>query len=483
MKLNKSQTEASDAIVNWLGNSTDPLFFLNGRAGTGKTFLVSQIARELGANPVVVLAPTHKALGVLREKFHDAEITALEIKEAKHGITPGVVYLATHSSFLGISPMITEEQDEELKFGKNREGTSSHFARIPGVTVIMDEASMLSIGAHDMLLEWATARDGKVLFVGDTGQLPPVKAKPAPLADIYPNYELKEIVRQAKGSSIIDISGGIRDGQYMAELTDKAGDDFNIWEGDGGRKPFIEDFLNTIVPPTADTPEASMSVYVAYRNVVVDYVNNAACEKAYGHGSDIFEVGERVISQEGITIWNKLERREESFAHTSEPLEVKAFGEDKVPVWCSTIGEDLYANPITLRSLTTGMTFTAHYLNPGDRDAKAGLYMKELEARKDKANKLQAEYKKLRDARSNQAESVNTSRKRAWAEFFQWKDRTMAKITHPFAITSHKSQGSTYNRVFVDMRDIAATAGEDGLGAKSLYVSITRAATRVDLLV
>ena len=485
MVLNESQTEASSLISNW-GATGDKTFFLNGRAGTGKTFLVSEIARGLiTGGYVVVLAPTHKALGVLRQKLSDAGVPTLEIKDAKTGPRKNVVYLATHSSFLGISPMITEEQDIELKFGKNRDGTSSRFKDLRPVTVIMDESSMLSRGGHRLLNEWADSANGKVLFVGDTGQLPPVKAKPAPLEKITSRFELTQIVRQAEGSSIVTLAGDIRSGKSLENMHE-AGADVKVWN-DAERKPFVDAFLETLVLPTSDVGDTAMSVYVAYRNVVVNRVNKLACQRAYGHGSDVFKVGERVISQEGISLWDSHLRREVSFAHTSEPLEVVNWGEEKVQIFCEEIGEDIYANPITLKSIAPGVSgelkFTAYYLSPTERNDPNGLYTRELNARSKKAMEIQKKYGALKKIGDKREYSVNTERKSAWVRFFVWKDRTMAKITHPFAITSHKSQGSTYKRAWVDARDILSAPGGEVQSRKSLYVAVTRASEQVDIFI
>ena len=53
---------------------------------------------------------------------------------------------------------------------------------------------------------------------------------------------------------------------------------------------------------------------------------------------------------------------------------------------------------------------------------------------------------------------------------FDLKDRAVISFRHPFALTSHKSQGSTYRKVFVDAQDIERFEN----GAQSLYVAVTR---------
>ena len=52
--------------------------------------------------------------------------------------------------------------------------------------------------------------------------------------------------------------------------------------------------------------------------------------------------------------------------------------------------------------------------------------------------------------------------------FFELKARTVLNFAHPFAITSHKSQGSTYRRTFIAAMELAE------FSKRSLYVAATR---------
>jgi len=489
MLLNTSQNEARSQIQNFL--SGDPAevgrgFFLNGRAGTGKTFLTAELAKEaVSRGAVVVLAPTHKALGVLRSKLRAAGISIDEIKNADGGPTRGVVYLATHSSFLGIAPEITEDQDEELKFIKSRRGTSRHFEYCGGYTVFMDEASMLSKGAFRMIREQCEADRARVIFIGDTGQLPPVKAQPAPLERMVNQYELREIVRQAAGSEIVALAGEIREGVEI-HWADRTAGDVRVWAAHGATKKFREAFLTTLVRPTREVLDENMSVYVAYRNKVVDEMNEMACQTVYGHGAELFEPGERVISKGGIDVWDPVSRRVVILAHTSESLEVLSFSTERYPVSCTVTGTVFEAHKITLAGFGTGAAgtakFNAYYLPEHEWSSESHPYRRELTARVADAQKIQKRYDQAKaDKNWSLYNSINTSRKEAWKLFFNWQQRTLVSITHPFAITSHKSQGSTYRQAWVDRADIASAPG--GAGDKSLYVAVTRASEKVEILV
>ena len=68
--LTADQQEAADAFAAWLKQPVDGTpFVLSGFAGSGKTFLSMRLLRQVEASGLcwTVVAPTHKAVGVLRQ--------------------------------------------------------------------------------------------------------------------------------------------------------------------------------------------------------------------------------------------------------------------------------------------------------------------------------------------------------------------------------------------------------------------------------
>ena len=70
--------------------------------------------------------------------------------------------------------------------------------------------------------------------------------------------------------------------------------------------------------------------------------------------------------------------------------------------------------------------------------------------------------------------------KKDWSKYFQLK-KTWLDLRAPYASTVHKSQGSEYETVFIDVYDIRKCKGKIAL-ARLLYVAITRATKTVYLL-
>ena len=104
-----------------------------------------------------------------------------------------------------------------------------------------------------------------------------------------------------------------------------------------------------------------------------------------------------------------------------------------------------------------------YYLSPEDRAREDHPYNLELKHRLERALSLQEDYRSGR-----RMGDTDKKRREAWKSYFEWRDATLISFTHPFAITSHKSQGSTYREVFADVTDLASHSPQ------GLYVAVTR---------
>ena len=72
--LTAGQAAAAEAFATWLAAPWDGTpFVLSGYAGTGKTFLCRQLLQQVERSGLcwTVVAPTHKAVGVLRQQLAD----------------------------------------------------------------------------------------------------------------------------------------------------------------------------------------------------------------------------------------------------------------------------------------------------------------------------------------------------------------------------------------------------------------------------
>lgn len=190
--LTDDQAEAAALIEEWYFHLNTQIFVLCGYAGTGKTFLVDHVVREMGLVPgssAVFVAPTGKAASVL--------------------IRSGTPASTVHSL------IYTREEDVEIN--EDGEIVSEQFLRfvlkssLPKEIklIVVDETSMVS----DDLLRDLLSFGVKCLFCGDPAQLPPVYGSNSLMAN--PVITLKQIVRQEKDDPIVQMSEAVRAGRFL----------------------------------------------------------------------------------------------------------------------------------------------------------------------------------------------------------------------------------------------------------------------------
>lgn len=187
------------------GNEPDQLFILKGYAGTGKTSLVSALVKVMPrfGQTCVLLAPTGRA----------AKVLASYSGQQAHTIHRRIYFMNTVS-------------DGRLRFVLQRN-------LYKNAVFIVDEASMINdaygqgadLFAGSRLLDdlFSYVKAGtncKMIFVGDTAQLPPVGLSESPALD--PEYlaagfhlriesrELTDVVRQAEDSGILSNATHLR---------------------------------------------------------------------------------------------------------------------------------------------------------------------------------------------------------------------------------------------------------------------------------
>ncbi|TYP71537.1 ATP-dependent DNA helicase [Aquimarina intermedia] len=180
-----------------LTGTKDALFLLKGYAGTGKTTLIGTVVKNLWKAKLnaVLLAPTGRAAKVISNySGRQAQTIHRNIYYPKKTGSGGLAF--------------------QLKQNKSR-----------NTVFIVDEASMISDTAtdsklfengsllDDLMLYVYSGHNCKILFIGDTAQLPPVKLEVSPALDPdtlslgfnkeVTQIELDEVVRQAEDSGIL----------------------------------------------------------------------------------------------------------------------------------------------------------------------------------------------------------------------------------------------------------------------------------------
>jgi exodeoxyribonuclease-5 len=354
---------------------------------------------------------------------------AVQVLSEELGGAP--VQMQTLHSFLGLRLQPTEDGEYELV----AEETQDYAAGV----VIVDEASM--IGRE----EWAHIEDSPFwlqwLFVGDPAQLPPVNEDPSPALDV-PGPTLETIHRQAADNPILELATRIRTGD-----NGRFGSTFEDGKGVAithNRDEFLDSVLRAF-DTDAFAEDATHARVLAYRNKTVRRYNREIRAARYGADADRFVEGEWLVATE--TWYHEGAAR----LTNSEEVRVKkatvdTFEADDQSEWKTW--------KLKVRTPGRGLTRTAYVLHEDEFDR----YEDRLERRRDTA----------KDDGSK------------WDRYYELRER-FARVDYAYASTVHKAQGSTFNTVFVDRRDLQACRGEERQAL--LYVAVTRPARRLALLV
>ena len=423
MPLTEHQQEAYDEVYERLAEG-ETYTGLRGYAGTGKTFLVSRLIEQLVEEDctVSVCAPTHKAVQVLSQELGDAP-----------------VQLQTLHSFLGLR-LKPDEDGGDLRVPEMEERD------FPEGVVIVDEASM--IGREEwQYIELAAQRDlmeqqgVQWLFVGDPAQLPPVNEDPSPALEV-PGPMLEEIHRQAADNPILDLATQIRRGEarrFQSQYENGQGVAITH-----NREGFLDSVLRTFDTEAFDD-NAMYARLLAYRNRTVRRYNREIRTARYGEESPRFEPGEWLVARE---TWY---HDGETVLLNSEEVRVKkatvdTFEADDLSEW--TVWT------LTLRKPGQGMARTAMVLHEDEFDRYENALEKRRMAAKEDPRK--------------------------WERFYDLRER-FARVDYAYATTTHRAQGSTFDTVFVDRRDLQACRGDERNAL--LYVAVTRPSRRLAVLV
>ena len=219
--LSPGQAGAVDQIMTWVRDSNSRVFVLGGYAGTGKTTVMKWIVEQAGLQ-VHCCAPTGKAVSVLKSKlpegssvstihsfvYRPIEVTLHQVENAE-AVAEDLVKLAKKDPTLKDEAVFATYRAQEL--ARILEAGSAEFTEKewnddgPVPLVVVDESSMVDEEMEALILRNA----GKVLFVGDPGQLPPVNGR-----NIFERNRadavLDQIHRQAAESRILRFATAVR---------------------------------------------------------------------------------------------------------------------------------------------------------------------------------------------------------------------------------------------------------------------------------
>lgn len=416
---------------------------ISGAAGTGKTFLshsiVDTLVNKLNLK-VAVLAPTHKALKVIRSNIN------VDSKD--------ITYATVHS-FLGLKPQIDFKTGEQ-KFVKDKSKQASAMSKIKVDLMIVDESSFISTSLFEHIKKELLVynRVKVVLFIGDKLQLLPVedskslnekdvRAKSAifdeDASDIISHYTLTEPKRNGN-TEVLDFYTQVRRMvernapkrelmQFLIDESQKPHEKVRFFKD---KQEFLKDYISV------DRLGVEDDVIVTFTNQNVNAYNEKIRDyylrRAIGETPEIHETDLFVVQGGNDDFVN------------SETIDVKRFNEMdfnyKGKVFkgyqCTTSDGRLY-NLISKES---------------KQDYERALELLKINAAKEKTQF-------------------------AWQMYYGLIELFL-DVKYQYSMTIHKSQGSSMTNAYVDCTGISYV--DDDMLLRLFYVAATRARDTVNIL-
>lgn len=410
--LNPDQQAALAAITEWLlaADDSKPFFVLSGSAGTGKTFCIRELTNSAKGR-FIFTAPTNKATKVLRES-----VTTDDYKPE----------CRTIYSLLGLR-MEANGELKELKAPEDPIDLSHYRA------VIVDEGSMVNKQVLQYIAKTASDYHLKFLLLGDPAQLPPVGELVSPIWEIPDGSKLTKVMRH--DNEILNLATAIR-GQVNAfsptiKLASANSNDQGIW------KLTAPQFAATVREHAlaGGFSIANGSKLISWRNVEVDKWNAAIRNMIFPGVTAPWLVGDRVLFAGPAR-----DLDDEPMASTDDEGEITRVEEEWSVIWPEF---KTWRIAITLDDNKPVIARVLH------EESRAAFVR-----------------------RSEELAAAARANSRKWKDFWDFKD-SFHLLKYAYAITAHRSQGSTYDTAFVNWQDILLNRNRQE-AFRCLYVAITR---------
>lgn len=403
--LTEDQQKALEAFHNFLMDPIETVFVLRGYSGCGKSTLVRTLLDRMpGFNKTArLINPEHKE--------YEVALTATTNKAAENlGSITGQGAITIHS-FLGLRVQTDYRTNTTTLIPRSNEQKENYL-------LFIDEASYVDKQLLSHIFKMT--RNCKVVFIGDPAQLTPVKATSTPVFDAnFSGAALTQVVRQAEGNPIVDLSTKFRHTVNTGE--------FFSFTPDGHHVQYLErEAFNEAIKQEFTRPDWRYqdSKILAWTNKCVIGYNHFV--RNHVKGDPNFQVDDYAVCNSFVTVGR-------SSIKTDQMVQINAIEADSERY--GVFGNMMCIDGIWLfhpKSLA---------------EWNAGI-------------------KRMRAADNFGAVSEMES---------QWIDLRAA-----YACTINKAQGSTFDRVFVDLDDIRRCNSGDQI-ARMLYVGVSRARTQVFL--
>ena len=421
--LNSGQQKAVDIFYGFLLSETENTMLLQGRAGTGKSYvtryLLDVVIPKYQANPnktfplsnVYLTATTNKAVEVLsKESGHPASTLASLLRlKVKNNLWTGKTVLEPNS-------FRTDEDN------------------IHNSLIIVDESSMLSQDILGYLFKYTS--NCKFLFIGDKYQINPVNEGVSIIYECEATTaELTQIVR-TESEAIKELCEQLRD-------TVKG----------GSFKP-IKTVPNVIEKLSVEQMRQKLFDVFSDRSAsarVLAYTNKAVLGYNKLIRKDIRKLPDEFVAKDTVVVSNSCKLPCGNRVSVEQQLYVVGEGSSKTLYLEDEENQRNIAFPYK----------TLLCISPRDIEAYELGH---------KVTVMTAPVTYDQELFSNLLKHFSSTKQ--WKSFYQLKD-TFPNLRPVEATTYHKGQGSTYDIIFLDLESLASCRRDDEI-ARMLYVGVSR---------
>ncbi len=448
--LTSKQDIALQLLAKFIVNDNfNEAFLLKGYAGTGKTTLVGTLVKNLwkAKKSPILLAPTGRAAKVI-SNYSGREASTIHKK----------IYYPKSQKNGGVTFTLQPNKHRNVLF-------------------IVDEASMIpDINQDAKLFENGSLLDDlmqyvysghhcKVLFIGDTAQLPPVKLDVSPALDVallenhynkeVSHIELDEVVRQQEESGILYNATILRD---LLDFQHISGFQFRL-------KGFPEVIRPMDGQEVMDAINESYSLYGNEGTVIIVRSNKRA--NLYNQNirnrilfqEEELSAGDQLMVVKNNYFWIK-PHTEAGFIANGDVIEVLEIFAIK-----ELYGFHFAEVLVKMSDYPKMKPFeTVLLLDTLSSEGPSLSY--------EEGNKLYEEVKKdYADVKSNYKKFLSIKNNKYF---------NALQVKFSYAITCHKSQGGQWHTVFVEQPYLPGEIDRDYI--RWLYTAITRATDKLYLL-
>ena len=447
IELGDEQMYALIKIFEFINDSNFGEFCLSGSAGTGKSTLARIIIEyiEYIHKPYQLVAPTHKAKKILASKTNREVYTIHQLLNLRP--TLDILELSMDN--------LTFQSSEAL----------NNMIPYNGI-VLFDECSMINNTLYKVIHDDCKTKNCKLLFMGDIRQIEPVKQRSYALPfSVKNSYELSVVYRQSNDNPILDLLSKLRK-KPVYDYVDIISDEGNLITYTNWKK-LLND-TKDLFKQSIDNESPDDIKILAYTNKRVEAFNREVRKLIFDDPLE-YNIGDIITGYDNFTYFDHKFTNSNDYQITSA---IKS-------TW------DVY-----------NRSYIGWYLSVHDfaEDCTKKLFVLSRDNKKEDLTYLAH---KIEEYRIEAINAKGFKKKTLWIKYYNLcksfatsfdlclDNRIIKKksIDYGYAITTHKSQGSSYENVVIDMSNICNRCFNKVELRQLQYVAISRTQKNVYMLI